>query len=311
MAIPLLPTLGAVYIGSFFSAILYGATSLQAFIYLAKFWKTDKLWMKLLVIVIWMLETIHMCFVFGFTFRTMIIDFGNFVQIGVTKNYENVTTAITGLIILLTHWYAGLARDYLKDTSDILKLLRSSLMDLIQVQAFAKFHNTTPYYTSALSIAAANDILIALALSYYLLLRRSGMRRTDHIIIRIITFTVSSGILTSVTDVVILACFVAMPNNLVYLAFFQFVNNFYANALLATRNWMSSLNARGFPANDSSMYDATTDHGTRDVIAFAHLPRSTTSTQVHTRDTAMKRHNAEVCLQADTASASVLEHEPK
>ncbi|TBU61794.1 hypothetical protein BD310DRAFT_146358 [Dichomitus squalens] len=42
-------------------------------------------------------------------------------------------------------------------------------------------------------------------------------------------------------DVAILICFIAMPNNLVYLALYNTINNLYANSLLAMINAREAL----------------------------------------------------------------------
>ncbi|KAM5530938.1 hypothetical protein V8D89_015383 [Ganoderma adspersum] len=106
---------------------------------------------------------------------------------------------------------------------------------------FSQFRKITGAYTSSMAVAAACDIVIAVAMWHLLDSRRSGVKSTNFMVDRIITFVLTTGTLTSVVDLAILICFVAMPDNLVYLAIFGLINNLYANSLLAMLNARQSL----------------------------------------------------------------------
>ncbi|KIK56233.1 hypothetical protein GYMLUDRAFT_62092 [Collybiopsis luxurians FD-317 M1] len=87
---------------------------------------------------------------------------------------------------------------------------------------------------TALALVAACDVLIAISLCYYLNASRTGFYRsgsTETLIDRLILWTVSTGLLTSVFAVAKLVCIVAMQNNLVYVGVF-FVGSKYLNSEL-------------------------------------------------------------------------------
>ncbi|KAL9713609.1 hypothetical protein Ac2012v2_003220 [Leucoagaricus gongylophorus] len=94
--------------------------------------------------------------------------------------------------------------------------------------------------TVALVFGVATDFLIALSLGYFLNRGRSGILRTDKIINKLIFWSVNIGILTSLTDFVVVMTS-ELEDNLVFLAIYQIISNciqtpVYAASMLATLN---------------------------------------------------------------------------
>ncbi|EGO04143.1 hypothetical protein SERLA73DRAFT_175928 [Serpula lacrymans var. lacrymans S7.3] len=275
----LVPTLGAVLIGNFISTTLYGMTSMQIYYYYSKFWNKDARNIKSVVLLLWLLETVHTFLICSFTWRSLVLEFNDPAARARTQVSDDVTTGITGSIIFLVHcfyarriWILSLRNKLLVSIVSILAVchfvLEIGVMALtFKWPEFSQFHRIEPYYTASLAVAAANDIIITVSIVYLLASRRSGLKSTNTIVSRIISYVISSGVLTSVTDVAILICFVTMPGNLIYLALYQFINNrmcstisifnvcdkgtdidpVYANSLLATLNARESL--REVPAS--------------------------------------------------------------
>ncbi|KAJ7320734.1 hypothetical protein DFH08DRAFT_970463 [Mycena albidolilacea] len=247
----LVPTLGVTLIGIFISCTLYGVTTLQTFIYIKRFWNTDLTILRLFVILIWILETAHEAFVCSYIFRATIIDIikdpGALLR---TRVSDDITTAITGLIIFFVQgfyiwrlWILSNKKLILVVPLAILVVahlgLEMAVMALtFKWPEFVEFHRITGYFTGAVGVAAATDITIAAAMFVLLKRRKTGVKSTEQLLNRIVTYTISTGLLTSVVDIVIL--FVALPNDLVYLCFFDFVPNLYSNSLLAMLNSRSS-----------------------------------------------------------------------
>ncbi|EIN09174.1 hypothetical protein PUNSTDRAFT_143743 [Punctularia strigosozonata HHB-11173 SS5] len=272
----LVPTMGAVLIGDFISVMLYGLTTSQVYIYFQRSWTRDPWTLKAFVFYVWLMETSHVFLICAFIFRSVIIEFGNVEALQVTRVSDDVTTAITGLIIFSVHlfyiWRLWILsnRNYLlvgvvfllavchfgdvslpssnqskqsADMMDVLVAFELVVMDLtFKFPLFSQFHKITAYYTGSLALAAANDIIIAVAMTYYLGTRKTGIKSTNTLVNRIITYVITTGALTSVVDLAILICFVTMQNNLVYLSMYNLVNNLYANSLLAMLNAREALN---------------------------------------------------------------------
>ncbi|PIL24609.1 hypothetical protein GSI_12493 [Ganoderma sinense ZZ0214-1] len=261
----LVPTFGAVLIGDMISAGLYGLTTLQVYLYFQNCWNTDPPRLKAFIFYVWILETVHVLLIGAFIFRSLITEFGNAEALNVTRVSDDVTTAITGLIIFSVHLFYTRRLWILSEGSRYRVVLTATVMILaithfglelavmvltFKFPEFAEFHKITAAYTGSLGVAAGCDIIIAIAMWHFLHSRRSGLKSTNTMVNRIITFVVITGSLTryafdltfygsqvttflSVVDLAILICFVAMPNNLVYLSMYNLVNNLYANSLLA------------------------------------------------------------------------------
>ncbi|KAJ7759153.1 hypothetical protein B0H16DRAFT_1534558 [Mycena metata] len=237
----LVPTLGVTLIGIFICCTLYGVTTLQTFIYIKKFWQTDKKEVKLL-------ETAHAAFVCSYIFRVTIIDLDSPLALIRTSVSDDITTGITAFIIFFVHCFYIWRIWILSDKRLLLVIplavgavshlgLEMAVMALtFRWPDFSQFHRITGYFTGAVAIAAAIDITIAVVMFLLLRTRKTGIKSTEQILNRIVTYTISTGLLTSVIDIVILAAFIGSPDTLVYLCFYDFVPNLYANSLLAMLN---------------------------------------------------------------------------
>ncbi|KAI3600676.1 hypothetical protein WG66_014174 [Moniliophthora roreri] len=105
------------------------------------------------------------------------------------------------------------------------------------------------------ALAAAGDVYIAATLCWLLHSSRTGFRRSDTIIKKLILFTVNTGALTSLCAVASLISITAAPNTFIYITFFFCIGRLYANSLLAT------LNARGTIRESADEAEYNTTHG--------------------------------------------------
>ncbi|EEB93123.1 hypothetical protein MPER_08265, partial [Moniliophthora perniciosa FA553] len=81
------------------------------------------------------------------------------------------------------------------------------------------YHNTFP-------CAAAEDIICALALSYYLHRSRSGVKRfTNTLINKLIVHAINNGALTSVAGIVSLSLMISQQRSLIYVGTFTILGN--------------------------------------------------------------------------------------
>ncbi|KAI0766216.1 hypothetical protein BD413DRAFT_615364 [Trametes elegans] len=252
-AVDLRPTAGAALIGVFISTAMYGLTTFQMYHYYQLSWRVDSWWIKAYVFYVWCLETLHAFLCCAFVYRFAIINFGNYAAFAVTSKSDDVVTGVTGLIMLSVHLFYVRRLWILSDKNILLVGLVTLLafghfaLEMVVMAVtfkfpqFTEFHRVTAYYTGSLALAAADDIIIAVSLCYLLYTRRTGIRSTDTLVNRIITYSVMTGAVTSVIDLAILICFITMPNNLVYLGLYDFAPNLYANSLLAMLNARDAL----------------------------------------------------------------------
>ncbi|KAK0452576.1 hypothetical protein EV421DRAFT_2015389 [Armillaria borealis] len=109
---------------------------------------------------------------------------------------------------------------------------------VLHLKYFALFDRSTmaSLIRASLTLYVVTDLLVAVLLSYFLHSSRTGMKRTDTLINRLIVYAVHNGLITSVADIFVLAFNIAYPKNLVYLSIYQIVANLYSNSFLATLN---------------------------------------------------------------------------
>lgn len=84
------------------------------------------------------------------------------------------------------------------------------------------------------AVGAAADVSIAMALVFLLHRARSGYRRTQAIINRLITFTINTSLLTSISSILSLITISLYPHNFIYITFFLMTSRLYVTALFAT-----------------------------------------------------------------------------
>ncbi|KAF9461460.1 hypothetical protein BDZ94DRAFT_1237698 [Collybia nuda] len=88
-----------------------------------------------------------------------------------------------------------------------------------------------PYMTAALTLSMAADICISGSLSFLLHKGRSGIKRTDTMINRLIMYTVNNGILTSILIIILMT---TQPHKFAFLALYLNYSHLHTNSALAT-----------------------------------------------------------------------------
>jgi hypothetical protein len=249
---------------------LYGVTSLQTYIYFEKYWLTDPVGVKYTVVLLWLLETAHSALSCALIFRLLVLNFGDFAAIQVSVVSDDVTQGVLAATISVVHafyiWRLWIfTRNYfLAGIATIFAACHFAfemvvMAIIFKYPDFKDFTHATPWFTAAMAMAIAADTIISVSMTVILKARRTEVKGTNTIVNRLIAYIISTGVLTSVFDIVILTASLAMPQNFVYLLFLNFINNLYSNSMLAmlnTRQSLRSLNPdtvmETFPTNNRS-----------------------------------------------------------
>jgi len=243
------PTLGAMLIGNLVSTALYGIVSMQTIMYLSAFVREDDWQLVGTACFLWLLETAHMFFVGNYLYHNLLMNYCD-PPLSTTK-VDDATTAVVALITFIVHcfytrriWILSRKNMWLTGIIGLLAVVHFGLELAVtgltyKFPRYDQLHIMEGYFNAALALAAVLDILIAGMLVYLLNQKRSGIKSTETRLKKIAAYAVSSGALTSITDVIVLVCYVAMPKNLVYLGFYSCTCDLYTLSLL------TSLNARG------------------------------------------------------------------
>ncbi|KAG7086069.1 hypothetical protein E1B28_003589 [Marasmius oreades] len=259
MAVSIDNTFGAGLLGAILTAILYGVTSVQTYLYFVNYPK-DPARLKSLVSVIWSVQLLDIWASMSLssvpsprvldTAHVAVVTFSIYHYL-VTKHFslpehsnrctrarvlyapglhQLVRWTLTPLLVLLVllHFVFGLetvAWLFIKTTFE--NFNRSQEVKLAAATPFAIF-------------AVLSDIGVAASLCALLHEGRTGIKKTNAIITTLMIYAVNRCLLTSVVAVTEVIVFIATPDALWYLAIDFVIGKLYANSLLA------SLNSRNF-----------------------------------------------------------------
>ncbi|KAF9461393.1 hypothetical protein BDZ94DRAFT_1310667 [Collybia nuda] len=251
--VPIHNTMGAALIGVICAGILYGGTFIfstvsyrptqhlsqvscvQSWYYFNKY--TQDIWyIKSLVGAVWALDSIHQ----GLISHTV-------------SNQNVWLTSLIGALIL--------ANCACSIAFVIQSMQLTTWLQLLNLKGLSMTVNV---------LGAAADALIAGSLCYFLQRSRTGFKKSDTIISRLILFTVSTGLITSICAVASLISIILWSDTLIYVAFYfslgrcgqlstqnietheLTVVKVYSNSLLATLNARKAIRELGGDGEDLS-----------------------------------------------------------
>ncbi|KAF7344570.1 hypothetical protein MSAN_01939100 [Mycena sanguinolenta] len=245
-------THGPLLIGFLFNATFYGECTMlvQSYFYF-KLFRTDKLWTRILVIVIILLDTLNTVFDFAYLYGSLINHFGppdDDSYLAKATWLFATDPILTGLIACLGQlFYAWRVKALTGNIWLTLVVVACSLIGLAGGVATTIEVLLTPIYANFihfkgtviiwLGAECLADIFITAILVLHLSSHKSGLEASDVLVDRIIRMTMQTGLATVVCAVVDLVLFLAHPGGL-HLAFNIPLCKLYTNSLL------SSLNAR-------------------------------------------------------------------
>ncbi|KAJ3549771.1 hypothetical protein NM688_g5144 [Phlebia brevispora] len=204
-ALNLNTTIGAVLIGGVFSAVFYGITASQTAVYYQRA-QADPLIIKLVVGVLWILDTFDMCLISHTLYWYLITNYGNFLALqGPTWSlimHVLVTDAVGYSDHSPRHVYIKSVqaepRKPGRDSTDRVSLIDLTCAIAINVKADNAqgfVPDLTPQAIVYLQFVAGfiGDALAAGYLCYLLHKSRTGVRRTESVINVLTAYTVNSG----------------------------------------------------------------------------------------------------------------------
>ncbi|KAK7686480.1 hypothetical protein QCA50_010076 [Cerrena zonata] len=241
-------SLGAVLVGGIVCAFLSGIVTMQVFLYY-RLYPKDHNKFKTMVAIIWTIDLIHTIMASVSNWTYLISHYGDESMPDYVTWTIAVTVALTAFITWFVHCFFAWRIFTLSHSNYaivvpivVLALFRLaaalvSTSKMIQLQSFSRFvHGFGWVFTMGLSTAAAVDILIVVAMCWYLNRSRTGFTEMNTVIDSITLYTIENGLLTCVTTVVSLICWISMPHNLIFLGLHFAISKLYANAFLATLN---------------------------------------------------------------------------
>ncbi|KAL5500837.1 hypothetical protein ACEPAH_9224 [Sanghuangporus vaninii] len=273
-------TLGALYIGIVLAMSLWGVASLQVFYYFTRYPNDD--WrLKTLVGIVWALDGIHQGMITHAGYVYFITQYGNVAYL------SHVEASLEYMILMSVSEPSQLRRygcsSFTKGITCLVvqsflvyrvwKLSRGNIPLIIYLitTVIAAFCFITAYFGKSIegstfsnirsrewlgraseSLVVVSDFSIAGSLIFYLHRSRTGFRKTETMVNRLIILTINTGLSTSIVATLTLIFISIYPHKYIYVACFVNITKLYVNSLLATLNCRKTATDTVFGQTDNS-----------------------------------------------------------
>ncbi|KAH8109884.1 hypothetical protein DFH11DRAFT_893616 [Phellopilus nigrolimitatus] len=249
-------TMGALFLGVVLAMALWGVGSVQVYYYFNMYPK-DELWIKILVIVVWVFDSVHQGLITHTCYTYLITNYGNPLFLMHVVKSLVVMVLFSGIICLLVqsflvHRVWKLSHKNIFAVSFLMLLVLGEFISVViyfaKAAVFTSFAQLPSIFNESRSInilGAASDIMIAFTLIFLLQRSRTGFSRSETIINRLILFTINTGLLTSLCALMSLIFVSLYPDAFIYISFFVCVSKLYSNTLYATLNARTSVGGVG------------------------------------------------------------------
>ncbi|KAJ8508826.1 hypothetical protein ONZ45_g8936 [Pleurotus djamor] len=242
-------TLGSLFIGSIFAAILYGFTCLQTHSYFNWFFKRDSLIHRIAVPGLWILDTFHLILLAHTVYYYCIQGFANPLKIVVVVWSLKLQIVINIVIILIVHglytyrvWLLGAYHNPVIAYLVMATVAGAFCIGMVLVYHLYTLTNIADHTSIGWAIIACFatatfvDFVIAFAMVYYLRRSRGLQTQVNSRIAMMMQFVLRSGLLTSATSMGALIAYVASPDTLIFLGIESFLTKVYINSFIAMLN---------------------------------------------------------------------------
>ncbi|KAI9440966.1 hypothetical protein H4582DRAFT_2097670 [Lactarius indigo] len=246
-SLPVDNTLGALFIGTVLSSILYGVTWLQFFSYYNSHCSRDRWSLKSFVAFLMIVDTANLGFVIHETYRVVVTNFGDYKSNALKQPpWSQIAITLSSMVIDVSaqHFYAyriyrlGGSSAYLPTAisavslaafgfgtgvfllySWVAKALSSSsaysTTALQHVHDLGRFFEE--FFIASISCKVLCDLLITVGMVYYLLSNRSQVRRTNNVLNLLVIYSINCGTLHLVFAVSCVALIARSGHTLIYI----------------------------------------------------------------------------------------------
>lgn len=220
----------------------------QCFLYFSRY-KADKIWMKILVLVLLLADAVNAVLDFVWLYDTLVtgfLDVNGLVNAPWTVASNPAMVGIIGGIVQI--FFAWRVKVLINNNILVLFIMTMATIALLGgvgaaiyahfVPRFDQFSKFQWLVTIWLICTAVCDTTITISLTWHLRKHKSKFAGSNDILNRIIRNTVQNGLMTSIWAIVDLSSFLATPDTGLHLIFQLPMAKLYTNSL------MSSLNSR-------------------------------------------------------------------
>ncbi|KAJ3773283.1 hypothetical protein FB446DRAFT_733645 [Lentinula raphanica] len=249
-------TVGALEIGNVIATYFFGIITLQTYFFLRTF-PNDKPLIKTAVGVVFAFELGHTITSLHALYIVTVKDFGEPQLFAKLPNSIDVTLLFEGLITIVVQGFFITRVQRLAKIHRlvihflwicaILRFAASVALTVFGIQtpsATAYVADWSWLLTTLFSLGAFVDLGVALALCSYLYSQRAtSIAKTGILLDRLIAFTLTTGLLTSIVSVVTVISYVTMPANSVWILMYTLLAKSYSNSMMVSLNSRPALKA--------------------------------------------------------------------
>ncbi|KAJ7112997.1 hypothetical protein C8R44DRAFT_234614 [Mycena epipterygia] len=232
---------GVVLIAVVLSAFLYGIGILQFWLYIRRYHSTDPILIQSVVVAVLLCDTCQQVLLTHAIYRTLVSSMAN--PSILTSNVKTALLqlyfggAVGTLVQQFFCWriYKVGNRVVLPGAVAVISWVTFVLL-IFSVTKFGFLVIRCWPPIIPWSLSAAVDVMISAILIFLLYSVKTGFRKSTDILNRLIVFTFSTGLPTTVFALLTAIFTSAFPNTLLYLFFYILMGRLYTNSLLVTLN---------------------------------------------------------------------------
>ncbi|KAK0215800.1 hypothetical protein IW262DRAFT_1402347 [Armillaria fumosa] len=314
-SVPIAQLTGPLVIGHFFNWGLFGALTLQAYIYYIAF-PTDRFFpTKALALTIYLFEVAQTCIATSDAFRNFGTGWGDLIQLDALGTYWINGPLMTSLVSATGQFFYAwriwiLTKEFWVPSVIVLLSLTQAVAGIYagvwadEIGHFSEIQTKTYVVTSMwLAGTALCDVIISVTMTWSLLRARSGIRSTDILVIKIVRLTVETGSTCAAFAIIDLVFYRVYQHNNYHLVPSIALSKLYSNSLFAVLN--SRVRIVGGRTGDSTAPDPTlTNNGAvpRQALSVRHRQRSKVNFAMMEEDVRPSRDTSEEVLNTDVRS---------
>jgi len=284
--VPLDNSMGAMFIGVVVSGVLHGICLVQAFYYFTHY-QNDPMLIKAMVATAVSFDAIHLSFVSHAMYHYLVTNFRReemLQRIIWSVIIEAVLTGVNAGIVQTFYTYRIWKlskRNWYLSSFIVVLILATTACGIAWVilgmgfETYFELLTINPLTITINALSTTVDVIIAATLCWLLNKSRTGFKRSDNIINKLMLFVVNTGVLTTACAISSLICLVASPKTLIYAAFYFCIGRFYTNSFLATLNARKSISGKSQNSESTShMVMSVPTSALNSASATHHLSRS-------------------------------------
>jgi len=259
---------GPMLIGVFFNMILYGVLLCQMYFYFQTY-KSDMIWIRILVLYIFLVETANTAIDMAMMFQPLITGYGTAKAVA---NFPTLFLMEPIIIVMIStpiqcffawriykitkaYWIPAIIvfLSLASTTGGFITGIKIAILKLFSKKPELHWSALLWFLTSCVA-----DLLITATLVRSLSKRKTGFSLTDSLVDKLIRTTVETGMITAICAIGDVACFMALPHTAINFVWDLALTKLYANCLMSNLNARANLMAQTQSVSSGAYRNALT-----------------------------------------------------